>query len=736
MPLSRDVDRVRILRRPAMAVNRGKCLARAELFPNRTGTLSQVTYEPLSIPSAKCAELIEMNHLESDGRRVMFARSTVAVTLTLSSTLLCLSGCGGGGNNGNYGPMTTNSPPATMHGVVQGGQKGAKAAAVTLYSVGTTGYGSPPTQLGAATTDDSGAWTITFTMPQGDPLVYVVANGGDVGNGQNGAIALMTAIGPLSSAPSSVLVNEVTTVASVYSLAQFLNPSSATAVGAPASNAVGLSNAFGTVLNLVSLGTGVALTSSDAFTPIVNSVTNASEAPPGPLVNTLAELLSGCIVSSQASSGCSSLFTLAKPSAEAQMPTNTRQAILDVALHPANSVSELFALSRNGGVAFQPDLRNAAPNDFTMAINFIGGALLGAQPVGVAIDAAGNAWVTNDMCHCVIELHPHGSQSGPFTSSGTPGLDFRAPGGAIAIGANPATEGELAWTVSTFGQDLHALDTHSDAFLFGGDGLARFMTPQSVATDTVGNVWVADVRPQILVDGSTLSKVLEISPGPMNDYSVTTEFDLAQTVAMFPPSNFGFIALDGDSPANIWLSDVTENRIVEFRGRTPGIQSNFQSFPLPAASQIPPGPLAVDPSGNVWVVDVGAQELIKNATGFTPTNFPDNTIFSPGGLAVDSAGNVWVTNSDTNGNKGVVELGPNGTVISVPNGAFNGGSPSATGGPLGLTILASFPQGIAIDSSGNLWIAVQNTGISGSVVELVGGASPVKTPNNGPPVLP
>jgi sugar lactone lactonase YvrE len=625
-----------------------------------------------------------------------------------------------------------------MHGVVYGGQKLVKGAAVTLYSVGTGGYGSSPTMLGGTTTtDDAGAWTISFTKPDGDPLVYVVTNGGDIGNGPNGAIALLSALGPLSKVPSAITVNEVTTVVSVYSVAQFLD-SSAAAVGAPASNTTGLSNAFGTVPNLVDLASGVALTSQDAFTPILNPATHSSEAPPGPLVNTLAELLSVCIGSTgPQAAGCTSLFTLAKPSAQGPTPTDTRQAILYVALHPANNVPELFAFSRTGSVTFQPDLGNAAPNDFTMAINFVGGALAQTRPIGIAIDAAGNAWVTAETCQCVVELGPQGTPAGPFTSSGTPPLDFNAPGGAISISTNPNTGQQLAWLVSTFGQDVHALDTNSDTFLFGGNGLtAGLITPESVATDALGNVWVANFTPHQNTDGSSFTSVFELSPGPMNDYSDSTEFRLAQLpppTGAFPPSNFAYIALDGDSPANIWLTDVTENRIVEFRGRTAGVQNNIQSFPLPVTNPAnTPGPLAVDANGNVWVVDTGAHELVKSATEFTLSNFPNNTIYQPGGIAIDSAGNVWVSNVDTNGNKGVVELAPDGTLLSVPGGAFNGGSP-ATGGPLGLSRVANFLVGIAIDSSGNLWIATDELG---GVVELVGAASPVKTPNSGPPIRP
>ncbi len=52
---------------------------------------------------------------------------------------------------------------------------------------------------------------------------------------------------------------------------------------------------------------------------------------------------------------------------------------------------------------------------------------------------------------------------------------------------------------------------------------------------------------------------------------------------------------------------------------------------------------------------------------------------------------------------------------------------------LGLAIAGSSPRGIAIDSSGNVWVA---TGEQGGVVELVGAATPVRTPLNTRAALP
>jgi sugar lactone lactonase YvrE len=163
------------------------------------------------------------------------------------------------------------------------------------------------------------------------------------------------------------------------------------------------------------------------------------------------------------------------------------------------------------------------------------------------------------------------------------------------------------------------------------------------------------------------------------------------------------------------------------------MQSNLPEFVSPGQSQ--PGPLAIDSSGNVWTADesAGASELLKGVgvPGYVDRDLGSNTIYSPGepgGIAMDGSGNAWVANTDAAGNKGIVKLATNGESITALTalGAYNGASP-ASGGPLGFLNVASSPLGLAIDSSGNIWVAA---GDAGGVVELVGAATPVRTPLN------
>jgi hypothetical protein len=91
-------------------------------------------------------------------------------------------------------------------------------------------------------------------------------SGRNAGEGDNGAIALMTAIGPCDNLPDFVNINEVTAVACVYAHTAFINPTDTTAISAPPANSEGVVNAMAAVKNLVNTSEGEAF----ALTPAAN----------------------------------------------------------------------------------------------------------------------------------------------------------------------------------------------------------------------------------------------------------------------------------------------------------------------------------------------------------------------------------------------------------------------------------------------------------------------------------
>jgi streptogramin lyase len=105
--------------------------------------------------------------------------------------------------------------------------------------------------------------------------------------------------------------------------------------------------------------------------------------------------------------------------------------------------------------------------------------------------------------------------------------------------------------------------------------------------------------------------------------------------------------------------------------------------------------IAISNSGNVWYTTIG-YIYGYGYYGYVDELSPSNSYAVgsyPQGIAIDSSGNIWVANSSSNN---VTEISASGIII-------------------GTYSVGSSPQGIAIDSSGNIWVA--NSG-SNSLTKL------------------
>ena len=102
----------------------------------------------------------------------------------------------------------------TLNGKVLGGGQPIANSTVTLWAAGA----GAPTQLGQTRTGVDGSFTLSSTDAPKDTTLYLIAKGGqpkaNAQSGDNPSIALLTVIG--STSPATVTINEMTTVASVW----------------------------------------------------------------------------------------------------------------------------------------------------------------------------------------------------------------------------------------------------------------------------------------------------------------------------------------------------------------------------------------------------------------------------------------------------------------------------------------------------------------------------------------
>src|SRR5215469_3560744 len=124
-------------------------------------------------------------------------KTLVLAGLALSSLLLVVSA----------------SADETIRGQVLGGGAPIANSKVTLYAA----TAIEPKQLAQTKTDDQGQFEIRMTSAPRDSSLYLLAFGGEPkvrGGGDNPAIALLAVLG--SKPPDHVVINEMTTVASVW----------------------------------------------------------------------------------------------------------------------------------------------------------------------------------------------------------------------------------------------------------------------------------------------------------------------------------------------------------------------------------------------------------------------------------------------------------------------------------------------------------------------------------------
>jgi DNA-binding beta-propeller fold protein YncE len=568
-------------------------------------------------------------------------------------------------------------------GHVYGGGGPVAESTVTLWAAGQ----GAPTKLAESKAGDDGAFDLKFdTQRAGGDVLYLIAKGGTpkVGGSQeaNPAITLMATLG--ANPPKDVTINELTTVASVWTGAQFLKGETFSG------HALGLKIAAGNVPNLVDLATG-------GLGPVIQDPMNSTQTTTLSIFNTLGDLLAGCITRVQ-TDACTKLFAASTPPGGAT-PTDTLTAAEAIALHPWHEPAKLFALlndfypaPRGPGsraAPFRPYLL-FAPGTWTIALMYAGGGLAGLG--GIAIDSEGNAWAANNQMA--------GSQSTMYDGFGGTISELAPNGRPIS----PMTTGYTGGGVD-----------------FPGWGL-------TIAGD--GKVWVTSIG------GKTIS-VFDKSGKPLSPptgYNFNGQLGAMQGITAMP---------NGD----VWSVDAGNSQIAYFPKGDPAharlLCRTVDDKAVDGTCQVKgPFHVAMDQQGRILVSNANSDTVTR-----FPANDPSKAEqlkvgYSPHAIAIDSRGNAWVANALGNPskremlellwNKAKSELNPGGkgdqaiedfiALVHVVD-AFPGGSvsmirPDGTPGSSftgGDSIIG--PWGITIDGNDHVWVA---NGFGKRVTELCG----------------
>jgi streptogramin lyase len=657
-----------------------------------------------------------------------------------------------------------------IEGRVETGGAPIAGADVTLWLAGS----GAPRKLADTKTNDEGSYDLPSTDGSSDAGVfYLIAAGGEskltAGKGPNPATTLMATLG--TSPPKRVTINELTTVASAWTGAQFLSGS------ALSGDALGLRIAAGNVPNLVNLETG-------GLGPVIEDPLNSSETTTLAKLNTLAILLTACVT--EKPDACNKLFEAATPPGGVA-PANTLSAAQNIARYPWHQADKLFGLldtfypvpagKRWREVALIPYL-NFAPSAWTLSLVYSGGGYNGVG--GIAIDGEGNMWSSNNFLAGgqttifdwvgggISKFAPNGKPLSPMIK-GFRGGGVDSAGWGIAVSAD-----DKVWVTSIIGSTISVFDRKTGKPLspetgYNFDGKLGAM--QGIIVASNGDVWTLD------------NEHSQIAHLPQGDASKGRIFGrivdgkpVDGTLQLKKP--FG-LAIDQQD--RIWVTNSGSNTVTRFPASDPSEAVEFKVGYSPHA-------IAIDSQGNAWVANsIGhpgtreklafVEEKIKakfeSREGSMPATeraakewidlweisdkypggdvsmiSPDGKVLGPfdagktmngaWGVSIDGNDNVWVSNSMS---QNIAQLCGVRTETCPP--VLKTGDPiSPLGGYIGglQTI-----TGIAADPAGNVWVAnswdqtlagfkqvpdeaVSTRFASNTTVVFFGLAKPVRTP--------
>ena len=525
-----------------------------------------------------------------------------------------------------------------------------------------------------------------------------------------------------STPPANVVINEMTTVASVWTNAQFLD---GTAIKGPP---LSLRIAAGNVPNFVDLQTG-------GWGAAIQDPLNSGQTPTMANFATLADLLAGC-ATRVTLNACDKLFTASTPP-KGGAPTDTLTAAQSIARAPWYQPERLFALLDQ----FYPVPKARTCEPFRTCRTSTGPQRLGAaaqvrrrrvscgrqgdvrqrgQPLGRRqlhgrLAGARSLWQGN-----ATKFAPNGRPLSPITTGfAGGGMEGGTFGAAVDAKDN-------AWLTSYGGKSITVFDkngkplTPPEGITF--DGKLGLM--QGVIVTPSSDVWVLGVKK---------SQLVYFPKGDLTKGRIVCEGDSAEPCKSFrAPFHLGI-----DQQDRIWVSNaasITSRAfppLIRARPRNSRPGTTIAVLPLTArATSGSPTGSAAGLLGMAHLIDMGVRLKLEgvaaasdyltktmskqqggpnggsvtllrpDGTQFPGSPFKSRGLPGPWAAVVDGNDNVWISNFNSSSSPIVQLCGVR--TENCPPGMKTGDQISPPGGYVGGGL--QMQTDIAIDPAGNVWV--------------------------------
>ena len=355
-------------------------------------------------------------------------------------------------------------------------------------------------------------------------------------------------------------------------------------------------------------------------------------------------------------------------------------------------------------------------------------ATLGS-PNGVLVDKAGNIYISDSIFNVVRKVNAAGVIStitgGPVGSLGDGGPSASARVVVTGIHTGMALDKAGNLYIADYGDErVRKIDATGTITTvagsgttlglggFSGDGgpatSAQLNSPTGVAFDNAGNMYIADFgnyRIRKVDTSGIITTIAGIGAGSASD---TGDGGPATSATLTGPTD---VAVDGNG--NIYIADTEHVRVINSAGTintaTHGFFGTCSQTPTPAANaDVAANGLAVDGSGNLYMADKSGgciQVLATNGVVSTVAGGGTNlngdggpatsAAFTPTAVALDGSGNIYIatTLAKVREVSATSVLPSARPIISTNNGIVNG---------------ASFTSGIAP----NTWVTIYGSNFS------------------------
>jgi sugar lactone lactonase YvrE len=340
------------------------------------------------------------------------------------------------------------------------------------------------------------------------------------------------------------------------------------------------------------------------------------------------------------------------------------------------------------------------------SVDGIGAAARFNSPAAIAVDNDSNMYVADSRGSTIRKVTPGGIVT---TLAGMPGV-FGAADGAggsakfmsiygIAVDKSGAVfvSDELNHAIRRVSPEGN-VTTVAGVFPSPGntDGrgnTARFSNPAHLGIDAMDNIYVTD-----LGNG----KVRKISPaGEVNTFAA----NLTSLNPIDPPGSrtFRFQRLAGitlDKLGNVYVTDTESTAIRKIT--TTGQVSSFRNYALGGSGGLRPqlSSISTDAAGNFYVIAISSfgPSIMKTTAAGVDSVLSCGTNCFPKALTVDSVGNVYVITTGT-----IRRIAPDGalTILAGDPAVERFGSIDGAGA----AVRFNEPRALATDNKGNVFVA-------------------------------